>query len=162
MIRVSKVRLVSHNGEQVGVVATKEALGMAQKAGLDLVEVSPHTSPPVCRILDYGKYRFEQEKRQKSSRKNQKGSKLKEVRMQPKIDRHDLEFKTRHIAQFLGMGSKVKITIRFRGRELMHTEMGHKVLKKILQLLGESYKIDKKAAMEGRNLSMIISPSHKK
>ncbi len=161
MIRVSKVRLVAHNGDQVGVVATREALGMAQKAGLDLVEVSPHASPPVCRILDYGKYRFEQEKRQKSSRKNQKASKLKEVRMQPKIDRHDLEFKTRHIAQFLGMGSKVKITIRFRGRELMHTEMGHQVLKKIRKLLGECYKIDKRAAMEGRNLSMIISPTHR-
>ena len=161
MIRVPKVRLVGKDGGQMGVVGTKEAVHMARKAGLDLVEVSPNASPPVCKILDYGKYRFEQEKRHRTNRKNQRVVKLKEIRMQPKIDRHDLEFKTKHVADFLGMGSKVKITVRFRGRELMHTEMGNVVLDKVLNLLGDSCKIDKHPTMEGRNMSIIISPSNK-
>ena len=122
-IRVREVRLVGSDGEQLGIVPTLEALKMANEQGVDLVEVAPQAKPPVCKLLDYGKFKFEQEKNAQEARKKQKLLKMKEVRMQPKIETHDLEFKTRHIQEFLEAGSKVKVTIRFRGRELAHTEL---------------------------------------
>ena len=124
MIRVREVRLIDEEGNQLGIVPTPEALRMAKDKGLDLVEVSPNANPPVCKILDYGKYRFEQEKKLRDAKKNQKVLKLKEIRMQPKIGSGDLDTKAKHIQEFLDEGDKVKVTIRFRGRELAHTELG--------------------------------------
>lgn len=160
-IRVREVRLIGGEGEQLGIVPTLDALKMAQEQELDLVEVAPQAKPPVCKLLDYGKYKFEQEKNARESRKKQKLLKLKEVRMQPKIESHDLEFKTKHIQEFLEQGSKVKVTIRFRGRELAHTELGKVVLDRILEMLETPFNVDRKPAMEGRFMSMILSPSGK-
>jgi translation initiation factor IF-3 len=161
-IQVREVRLIDEKGEQRGIVPTVEAMEMARRAGVDLVEVSPTASPPVCKLLDYGKYRFEQEKKLREAKKKQKLVKLKEIRMQPKIEEHDLAFKTKHIAEFLGEGFKVKVTIRFRGRELAHTERGRDVLNKVLEHLGESFIVDKTPVMEGRMMSMFISPKSKR
>ena len=157
MIRVREVRLIDDEGNQLGIVATQEALNMARDRDLDLVEVSPNANPPVCKILDYGKYKFEQEKKLRDSKKNQKVLKLKEIRMQPKIGSGDLDTKAKHIQEFLDEGDKVKVTIRFRGRELAHTELGYDVLNEVLKRLTSAYNIDKPAAMDGRNMSMIIS-----
>ena len=164
-IRAREVRLIDQDGEMRGVVNIREAQTMAEEAGLDLVEVSPNANPPVCKILDYGKYKYEQEKKLRESRKNQVQIKLKEIRMQPKIEKHDLEFKTKHIAQFLDEGNKVKVTIRFRGREMAHTELGRVVLDKVLLLLGDQevgFNLDRAPKMEGRFMSMILSPTKAK
>ncbi len=161
-IRVREIRLLDEEGEQKGVVITSEALEMAKNAGLDLVEVAPQANPPVCKILDYGKYKFDQEKRIKESRKKQKLIKLKEVRMQPLIETHDLQFKTKHVKQFLDEGNKVKVTVRFRGRQLAHTELGKVVLEKVLELLDGDYILDRSPIMEGRFMSMILNPKGKK
>lgn len=160
-IRVREVRLIDEKGEQRGILPTIEAMELAKQAGVDLVEVSPNANPPVCKILDYGKYKFDQEKRKKESKKKQKQVKLKEIRMQPKIEKHDLQFKTKHIKDFLDDGNKVKVTIRFRGRELAHTELGRDVLMDVNRLLEEletGFSMDRKPMMEGRFMSMILSP----
>ena len=157
MIRVREVRLIDEEGNQLGIVPTPEALRMAKDKGLDLVEVSPNANPPVCKILDYGKYRFEQEKKLRDAKKNQKVLKLKEIRMQPKIGSGDLDTKAKHIQEFLDEGDKVKVTIRFRGRELAHTELGYEVLNEVLKRLTSAYNIEKPAAMDGSNMSMTIS-----
>ena len=156
-IRVREVRLIDDEGNQLAIVPTQEALKLAKEKDLDLVEVSPNANPPVCKILDYGKYRFEQEKKLRDSKKNQKVLKLKEIRMQPKIGSGDLDTKAKHIQEFLDEGDKVKVTIRFRGRELAHTELGYDVLNDVLKRLTSAYNIDKPAAMDGRNMSMTIS-----
>ena len=157
-IRVREVRLIDADGNQKGIVPTFEALQMGRDAGLDLVEVAPQAQPPVCKLLDYGKYKFELEKKIRESRKHQKQVRIKEIRMQPKIDEHDLEFKTRHIREFLDEGDKVKVTVRFRGRELAHTELGKDVLDRILQMLGDSFLLEKAAQMEGRTMSLLLNP----
>lgn len=162
MIRVREVRLIDEEGEQRGIIPTPEALQLAKDSGLDLVEVAPQARPPVCKILDYGKYKFEQDKKIRDSKKNQKQVKLKEIRMQPKIEGHDLEFKTKHIREFLEDGYKVKVTIRFRGREMAHTELGKDVLDRIFDLLDGYAQLDRAPAMEGRFMSMIVSPKSKK
>ncbi len=139
-----------------------DAMALAESVGLDLVEVSPNANPPVCKILDFGKYRYEQEKRLRDAKRNQNIVKMKEIRMQPKIEKHDLETKSKFIGEFLGEGNKVKVSIRFRGRELAHTELGKVVLDRILaqlELNGVGYNLDREAAMEGRMMSMIVSPS---
>lgn len=162
-IRVREVRLIDEEGGQKGIVPTREALELAKERNLDLVEVSPNANPPVCKILDFGKYRYEQEKRLRDSRKNQKTLKLKEIRMQPKIGSGDLDTKAKHVQEFLDEGSKVKVTIRFRGRELAHTELGFDVLKEVEKRLREgSYAIEKPAAMEGRFMSMTLNPKTQK
>ncbi len=161
-IRVREVRLIDEKGNQIGIVPTTEALEKARDVGLDLIEVAPQANPPVCKILDYGKYKFEQEKKLRETKKNQKQIKMKEIRMQPKIEEHDLQFKTKHIQEFLEEGNKVKVTIRFRGRELAHTELGRDVLDKILEMIDTPFSVDKQPAMEGRFMSMIISPKSKK
>lgn len=161
-IRVREVRLIDEKGNQIGIVPTTEALEKARDVGLDLIEVAPQANPPVCKILDYGKYKFEQEKKLRETKKNQKQIKMKEIRMQPKIEEHDLQFKTKHIQEFLEEGNKVKVTIRFRGRELAHTELGRDVLDKILDMIDTPFSVDKQPAMEGRFMSMIISPKSKK
>jgi translation initiation factor IF-3 len=160
-IRVREVRLIRDDGEQ-RVMAVTEALDLAREQGLDLVEVAPQAAPPVVKIMNYGKYKFENEKRVRDSRKKQKLLKLKEIRMQPKIDDHDLDFKSRHVQEFLGEGNKVKVTVRFRGRELAHTELGLDVLKDVLKRIEGDYVVDKPPTMEGKFMSMTLSPKVKK
>ena len=161
MIRVREVRLIDDEGNQKGIVPTLEALKMAKEKDLDLVEVSPNANPPVCKILDFGKYRFEQEKKLRESKKNQKVLKLKEIRMQPKIGSGDLDTKAKHVHKFLDEGSKVKVTIRFRGRELAHTELGYDVLQEVLKRLTSAYVVEKAPAMDGKTMSMTISAKAK-
>ena len=161
-IRVREVRLIQDGGERQGIMSIQEALEMARESGLDLVEVAPQAVPPVVKILDYGKFKFENEKKVRDSKKKQKLLKLKEIRMQPKIDDHDLDFKSRHVKEFLGEGNKVKVTVRFRGRELAHTELGLDVLKDVLARIEGEYVMDKPPAMEGRFMSMVLSPKAKK
>ena len=157
-IRVREVRLVDDQGEQKGIVPTLEAIKMARDVGLDLVEVAPLSVPPVCKVLNYGKYKFEQEKKIKESRKKVRVGELKEIRMQPKIAGHDLDFKSEHVRAFLEAGFKVKVTIRFRGRELAHTEIGEQVLKRVLAKLEGFYIMEKTPTMEGRFMSMVLQP----
>ena len=162
-IRVREIRLIDDEGEQKGIVPTLEALKMARDRDLDLVEVSPNANPPVCKILDFGKYRFEQEKKLRDSKKNQKVLKLKEIRMQPKIGSGDLDTKAKHVQEFLDEGDKVKVTIRFRGRELAHTELGFDVLKEVeKRLTPGSIDIEKAPAMDGKFMSMTLSSKVKK
>ena len=157
-IRVREIRLIDEAGGQNGIMPTSEALRLAKDRELDLVEISPNANPPVCKILNYGKYKFEQEKRLRDSRKNQKALKIKEIRMQPKIGPGDLDTKAKHVQEFLDEGNKVKVTIRFRGRELAHTELGYDVLNEVLKRLTEgSYSMEKSAAMEGRFMSMTLN-----
>lgn len=160
-IRVREVRLIDDEGNQKGIVPTLEALKMAKERELDLVEVAPTANPPVCKILDFGKYRFEQEKKLRDSKKNQKVLKLKEIRMQPKIGSGDLDTKAKHVQEFLDAGDKVKVTIRFRGRELAHTELGYDVLKEVTNRLTSAYVIEKPATMEGKFMSMTLSAKAK-
>jgi translation initiation factor IF-3 len=157
-IRVREVRLIDDAGEQKGVIQIADALRMAKELGLDLVEIAPQSNPPVCKILDYGKFKFEQEKKLKDNRKHQKIVKIKEVRMQPKIDDHDLDFKSKHVRNFLIEGNKVKVTIRFRGRELAHTEIGEDVLKSVLVKIEGLYAMESPPRMEGRFMSMMLIP----
>jgi len=161
-IRAREVFVIDAEGNQRGIMSSFDAIALAESVGLDLVEVSPNANPPVCKILDFGKYRYEQEKRMRDAKRNQNIVKMKEIRMQPKIEKHDLETKSKFIGEFLGEGNKVKVSIRFRGRELAHTELGKVVLDKILaqlELNGVGYNLDREAAMEGRMMSMIVSPS---
>jgi translation initiation factor IF-3 len=160
-IRVREVRLIQDGGDQ-RVISTAAALEIAKEQGLDLVEVAPQAVPPVVKIMDYGKYKFENEKKVRDSKKKQKLLKLKEIRMQPKIDEHDLDFKSKHVREFLGEGNKVKVTVRFRGRELAHTELGLVVLKDVLSRIEGEYLLDKSPAMEGRFMSMVLSPKPRK
>ena len=161
MIRVREVRLIDDEGNQKGIVPTLEALKLAKEKDLDLVEVSPNANPPVCKILDFGKYRFEQEKKLRESKKNQKVLKLKEIRMQPKIGPGDLDTKAKHVQEFLDEDDKVKVTIRFRGRELAHTELGYDVLNEVLKRLTSAYVMEKQPAMDGKTMSMTISAKAK-
>jgi translation initiation factor IF-3 len=161
-IRVREVRLITDEGEQQGIIPTLQALEMAKAQNLDLVEVAPQANPPVCKILDYGKFKFENEKKVRDAKKRQKLLKLKEIRMQPKIDDHDLDFKSKHVKEFLAEGNKVKVTIRFRGRELAHTELGLDVLNDVLKRIEGDYVMDKAPAMEGRFMSMVVSPKTRK
>ena len=162
-IRAREVFVIGEDNEKKGVMNFFDALALAEGADLDLVEISPNANPPVCRIVDYGKYRYQQEKRLKENKKIQAQNRveLHEIRMQPKIDTHDLEVKTKAIAEFLGENDKCKVTIRFHGRELAHTELGKEVLDEIIVKLNEKgvlFNIDSQAQMEGRNMSMLLSP----
>jgi translation initiation factor IF-3 len=161
MIRSQSVRVIDENGEQMGVLPTSEAIRLAQEKGLDLVEISPGADPPVCKILDFGKFRFEQGKKQRESKKKQKLVKLKEMRMQPKIDEHDLSFKVKHVREFLAEGCKVKVTVRFRGREMAHKELGKDVLDRVLLMLEDTFVLEAPPRMEGRFMSLMIAPGVK-
>jgi len=161
-IRAREVFVIDAEGNQKGIMSVFDAVMLAESVGLDLVEVSPNANPPVCKVLDFGKYRYEQEKRLRDAKKNQSVVKMKEIRMQPKIERHDLETKSKFIGEFLAEGNKVKVSIRFRGRELAHTELGKVVLDKILAQLTENgvgFNLDRDALMEGKMMSMIVSPA---
>ncbi|MCD8498236.1 MAG: translation initiation factor IF-3 [Alphaproteobacteria bacterium] len=158
-IRAQEVRLVGADGEMIGVVPVKEALTMAEEAGLDLVEVSPGAEPPVCKILDYGKYKYEQQKKANEARKKQKTVDVKEVKLRPGIEEHDYQVKLRNARRFLEDGDKVKVTLRFRGREMAHQEIGLGVLNRMKEDLGELAKVDMEAKMEGRQAVMVLSPA---
>ncbi len=163
-IRIKEVRVSDEDGNQLGVMPIAEALQRAYDAGLDLVEIVPHAKPPVCKIVDYGKYRFQMEKKLRDTKKNQKQQLLKEVKMFLKIASHDLDVKAKAAKGFLEGGDKVKVTIKFKGRELAHTEIGFEVMNSILARIGdeELYMIEKAASMEGRNMSMTLAPKAKK
>lgn len=154
------MRLIGVSGEQLGVVTLHEALTRAREQNLDLVEVAPMAVPPVCRIMDYGKFRYEQTKREREARKQQKVTLLKEVRLTPKIDEHDLAFKTRTVQRFLEAGDKVKVTVRFKGRELAHPQIGRQVLESVVDKLKETGNVERAPLMEGRSMSMIVAPLH--
>jgi translation initiation factor IF-3 len=156
-IRAREVRVIGDDGEQFGVMPLFEALRMAQDRGVDLVEVAPTAVPPVCRLLDYGKYRFEQDKREKEARKNQKIALLKEVRMGPSTDEHDLETKAKLIHKFIDEGDKVKVTVRFRGRQMAHPQLGRQVLDSIVQKLHGFASVERAPLVEGKAMSMIIT-----
>ncbi len=142
----------------VGVVSVEEAIEMAYEAGLDLVEVSPNADPPVCKILDYGKFKYENQKKKHEARKKQKTIDVKEIKMRPSIDVHDYDVKMRNVRRFLGDGDKVKITIRFRGREMAHQELGMKMLDRVREELAELTKVEQFPKLEGRMMTMVIAP----
>lgn len=155
-IRVREVRVVGEEGEQLGVLATPEALKRAEEAGLDLVEVAPTAVPPVCRIMDYSKYKYEQEKREKEARKKQKIVHLKEIRLSPKIGEHDYQFKVRNLEDFLKRGDKVKITMMFKGREMAHVDLGRKILERLSTDISQIGEIEEPPRQEGRFINMVI------
>jgi len=150
---------VGADGAQVGVVSTQDALRMARDLDLDLVEVAPQADPPVCRIMDYGKYKYERDIRQKEARKKQSRVEVKEIKFRPKIDPHDYATKKAHVTRFLEAGNKVKITIMFRGREMAHTELGRKILDRLVTDLGELVVVESLPKQEGRNMIMVIAPN---
>lgn len=157
-IRDHEIRLVSETGEQMGIVTNDVAQKLAEERGLDLVKIAPQAAPPVCKLMDYGKYRFELGKREKEQRKNQKTIEIKEVRLSATIDLHDLEVKAKNCNKFLKQGDKVKISIRFRGRQATHGEIGLQVMKDFYELVQENGVIDRPAKQEGRNMFMILNP----
>lgn len=157
-IRVREVRLVSQDGEQLGIKSTYEALRMARDLGLDLVEVAAQARPPVCRIMDYSRWKYEQSKRMKETRKKQKVQDVKELKMRPTIDDHDFEVKVRSCQKFLSEGDKVKATIMFRGREMAHLENGQRVLEALLERVKGFCIVERPPRIEGRNMIMVLSP----
>ena len=157
-IREREVRVVDADGSQLGIMPTKQALSLAIEKGLDLVDIAPQASPNVCRIMDYGKYRYEQAKREKEARKNQKTVEVKEVRMSMNIDTHDFETKVNQANKFLKGGDKVKVSVRFRGREMAHTDLGRELLDRFKDACAEFGAVDKPAKMEGRSLAIFMAP----
>ena len=158
LIDVIQVRLVDHEGENRGVVSTDEARQLADEVGLDLVEVSPNADPPVCKLMDFGKYKYESQKKANEARKKQKTIDIKEIKMRPNIDRHDYDVKKRSMMRFLEEGDKVKVTMRFRGREMAHQERGLMVLDRVRDELEELAKVEQWPKMEGRQMIMVIAP----
>ena len=158
MITSPQVRLVDENGEQVGVVSIADALRRAEDAGLDLMEVSPNADPPVCKILDYGRFRYEAQKKKNEARKKQKIIEVKEIKMRPNIDTHDYEVKMRAIHRFIDEGDKVKVTMRFRGREMVHQDLGKQVLDRVREEMEEKAKVEQFPKIEGRQMTMVMAP----
>ena len=158
-IRSPEVRVINYDGTQLGVVTTREALKLADEAGFDLVEISSQAKPPVCKIMDYGKYKYEQEKKKREAKRHQTVVQLKEIQLRPSTDAHDLETKLKHVKRFLEEGNKAKITVRFRGREIAHRDLGIELLKKVIADIGELAKIDQPAKFEGKMLSAILAPN---
>ena len=161
-IRIREVRVTDENGEQLGIMQTRDALRLAEERHLDLVEVAPKARPPVCKIMDFGKYRYEQQKRDKEARKKQKVVTIKEVKLRPNIEQHDFDVKLKNAQRFIEEGNKVKVTIMFRGRELSHPEIGSTVLDKIAKTLGDTVSVERAAKLEGKNMTMILSPKAQK
>jgi translation initiation factor IF-3 len=162
MIRCPQVRVIDNNGEQLGIMRPEDALREAETRGLDLVEVAPMAQPPVCRLIDYGKYRYQQSKRAKEARKHQHTITIKEIKYRPKISDHDFEFKTNHVKEFLAEGNKVRLTIMFRGREVAHPEFGRELLARIVEALKSDISDPPdtgRLRMEGRNMSVVVSPA---
>ena len=155
-INVSPVRLIDEEGTQIGIVPIEQALGVAEEAGLDLVEVSPNTKPPVCKVMNYGKYKYEISKKTKSAHKGRHVSHVKEIKMRPEISEHDFNFKIKHAIEFLKRGDKVKFTLVFRGREILHKDIGEDVLRRIIEVLQDYAVLESSIRSEGRNLAMIM------
>lgn len=160
-IRAKEVRLIGEDGEQLGIRSTTEALRIAEERDLDLVEVAPAAKPPVCRLLDYGKYLYDRTKRERQSRKTQRTAEVKEIRMHPKTGQHDMDFKIKQMRKFLTSGAKVKVRVRFRGREMSHRELGRKLLMDIANQIEDIGTVEQFPKMEGRSLLMIIAPTAK-
>ena len=159
-IRDKEVRLIDSDGSQLGIMTTKEAQKIAYDKNLDLVKIAPQAKPPVCKIMDYGKYKFEAAKKEKEARKNQKVVAIKEVRLSPSIDDHDFQTKAKNAIKFLGAGDKVKVSVRFRGRELHHASLGEEILKKFAETVSEVGSVDKLPKLEGRSMTMFILPKN--
>jgi translation initiation factor IF-3 len=157
-IRISPLRVIGADGSQLGIIEVDRALAMAEEAGLDLVEVAPMARPPVVRIMDYGKFKFEQAKQARVAKKKQHVIHLKEVKYRPGIEEHDFETKTRHARRFLGEGDKVKVTLMFRGRQIAHPELGQAVVERVASELADVAKVESPARMEGKSLTMILAP----
>ena len=156
-IRDREIRLISENGEQLGIMSAREALNIAQEAELDLVKIAPMAKPPVCKIIDYGKYKYEQTRKEKEARKKQKTIEIKEVRLSPNIDTNDLNTKINNAKKFISKGNKVKVTLRFRGREMAHVQQSKHILDDFAQTLADIAVVEKPAKMEGRAMSMILT-----
>lgn len=157
-IRDREIRVIGEDGEQLGIMSARDALKLAYERELDLVKISPNARPPVCKIMDYGKFKFEQAKREKEAKKKQKVTTVKEVRLSATIDTHDVEVKAKNAAKFLSAGDKVKVTIRFRGRQMSHKEIGNSVMNSFFDLLKDVGVIEKPARIDGRNMIMILAP----
>lgn len=158
-IRIREVRLIDEDGSQIGIVPTEEALQTARQRGLDLVEVAPNANPPVCRLMDYGKFRYEESRREREARKRQKQAQVKEIRLTPNIDDHDLDTKVRHARRFLGSGDKVKFSVRFRGRQNLHRDIGRDLLNRVVNDLEDIAQVDQMPKQEGRDMTMLMSPN---
>ena len=158
MITADKVRVIDENGENIGVLYTREAIEQAAEVGLDLVEVSPNADPPVCKYLDVGKFRYEAQKKANAARKSQKTQEIKEIKMRPNIDDHDYDVKMRALHRFIGEGDKVKVTLRFRGRELSHQHLGMNLLRRVQEDVAEIAKVESFPRMEGRQMLMVVAP----
>ncbi|MEJ5352654.1 MAG: translation initiation factor IF-3 [Melioribacteraceae bacterium] len=157
-IKSPEVRLIGANGEQIGIVSIQTALQKAEEAGMDLVEIAPQANPPVCKIIDYGKFVYEQQKREKLQKKKQQVSVLKEIRLHPNTDTHDFDFKARHAANFIEDGNKVKVSVIFKGRELAYTEIGEELLRKFIERLSDIAKVEQEPKFEGRAMHAILAP----
>jgi len=160
-IRISPVRVIDPAGEQIGILPIERAMEIAEEQGLDLVEVAPMARPPVCRIMDYGKFKYEEQRQAREARKKQHHVQLKEVKMRPGIEDHDFDFKVRHARKFLEEGNKVKLTMMFRGRQMAHPEYGRKVLDRVFQELQDVSKIEAHPMLEGRSMVMVLAPTAK-
>ena len=158
LITAEKVQLIDESGENRGAVDFQDALDQAAEAGLDLVEISPHAEPPVCKILDYGKYKFQAQKKAAEARKKQKTVEVKEIKMRPNIDTHDYDVKMRSMKRFFEEGDKVKVTLRFRGREMAHQELGRALLDRVREQVGEMAKVETEPKLEGRQMVMVLAP----
>jgi len=158
-IRAPEIRLIDEDGTMVGIVSVDEGLNRARAAGLDLVEISPTAKPPVCKVLDYGKYKYEKQKKAHEAKKKQKVVNVKEVKLRPNIDAHDLEIKLKRAHKFLDAGDKVKFTLRFRGREMAHQDIGMRLLDKVKEELGEKIRVEHHPSFEGRQVIMVVAPA---
>lgn len=161
-IRTAEIRVIDTGGEQLGVMRPEEALAIARSRGIDLVEIVPNAKPPVCKLIEYGKYRFEQQKKEKLVKKHQHVVQIKEVRFHPHTDTHDFEFKVRHAREFLEQGHKVKATVVFRGRQIMHKEFGDDLMKQFLERVADVGKPDQRTTMEGKTMLVIVTPTKAK
>jgi translation initiation factor IF-3 len=157
-IRIREVRVIGPEGEQLGILPTPDAFRKAQELGYDLVEVAPTSQPPVCRIMDYGKYKYELSKKEHQSRRHQKSTQVKEIKLRPRTDKHDLEIKTKQIKEFLAEGNKTKVTVTFRGREMANQELGRQMMNTVVAQITEAGNIEYAPRMEGRSLIMIVAP----
>ncbi len=157
-IRAKEVRLITDDTEQLGIVSLNEALEIARNRDLDLVEVAPDADPPVCKVMNYGKYKYQQTKKEAKSKKHQKKIQVKEMKFRPKTDEHDFNFKIKHIQRFLAKGNHVKVHVHFRGREITHKDLGQELLNRVYEIVKDEAEIESPAKMEGRNMIMIISP----
>ncbi|MFZ5591573.1 MAG: translation initiation factor IF-3 [Bacillota bacterium] len=157
-IRVREVRVVDSDGNQLGIMPTREALRLAEERQLDLVEIAPQARPPVCKLMDFGKYKYEQNKREKEAKKKQKVINIKEIKLRPNIEDHDFQIKAKNAARFLKDGDKVKATIMFRGREIVHTQLGMQLLQRLAEELKDLCNVERQPKLEGKNMIMILSP----